>query len=163
VVCGDGLRNSSTEDCDDGNTLSDGNGCAANCEYNNTCGNGRVEVSAEDCDDGDTIDDGDGCGANCERNAGFCGDDIIQAGVEVCDPPTGDATCDDDCTANVCGDGLVNWASENCDDGDLQDGDGCNSNCFSGNGELCGNGIDDDADGNSDCFDDECVITEMCS
>ena len=67
----------------------------------------------------------------------------------------------------VCGDGMVQWWSELCDDGNTVDGDGCGADCVT---EVCGNGIlqpdlgeecDDgnlrDEDGcNSDCQEEYC-------
>jgi cysteine-rich repeat protein len=63
-VCGDGWWNPETEDCDDGNTLDDGNGCDANCRANNQCGDGVVQDAIEECDDGNR-DPGDGCDERC--------------------------------------------------------------------------------------------------
>ncbi|MCA9516000.1 MAG: hypothetical protein KC635_13735, partial [Myxococcales bacterium] len=43
----------------------------------------------------------------------------------------GDASCDRDCTAPSCGDGVVNTAAgEACDDGGTEDGDGCSATCL---------------------------------
>jgi cysteine-rich repeat protein len=52
---------------------------------------------------------------------------------EVCDDGgSGSATCDPDCTLPLCGDGIENTlAGEQCDDGNLVDGDGCESTCIS--------------------------------
>ncbi len=160
-VCGDGHVNFGTEECDDGNTTSDGNGCGGNCRGNNVCGNGRVEVWLEECDDGDDVDSGNGCSATCKRNRGYCGDDVVQPGAEICDPPMGDGSCDDDCSPNVCGDGYVNFWTENCDDGDQVDGNGCPNDCTVG-GELCIDNIDNDADGQTDCADPDCFGTGLC-
>jgi Lectin C-type domain len=45
-----------------------------------------------------------------------CGDSVVQAG-EACDDGKATATCDQDCSAVVCGDGVVNSAAgEVCDD-----------------------------------------------
>jgi MYXO-CTERM domain-containing protein len=42
-----------------------------------------------------------------------------------------DASCDADCSAAECGDGVTNAsAGEECDDGGLIDGDGCSSSCL---------------------------------
>ena len=92
LVCGDGRRVKTGEQCDDGNVV-DGDGCSAKCKveagwrcegtysYNNqmynltgtlmtpsvcvaqSCGDGHVKFH-EQCDDGNTID-GDGCSAKC--------------------------------------------------------------------------------------------------
>lgn len=92
------------------------------------CGDG-VKAGAEGCDDGDTSS-GDGCSASCTVESGYsctgtapsvcvtvCGDSIV-AGSEACDAGGEALSCDDDCTAVVCGDSNVNAAaSEECDDG----------------------------------------------
>jgi cysteine-rich repeat protein len=44
------------------------------------------------------------------------------------------------CIKNSCGDGVVQ-SLEACDDGDIEDGDGCSANCLST--ETCGNGVVD--------------------
>lgn len=50
--CGDGHRNVDLEDCDDGNALDDGNGCSADCRFDNGCPDGHLEPIVEACDDG---------------------------------------------------------------------------------------------------------------
>jgi cysteine-rich repeat protein len=64
-------------------------------------------------------------------------------------------------TIPVCSDGVVN-GTEVCDDGDLEDGDGCDSNCTP---TACGNGIvtfgEECDDGNTDDLDgcdSSCVV-----
>lgn len=58
-----------------------------------------------------------------------CGDGVVQA-PEVCDGGGETPSCDVDCTAAGCGDGVVNlMAGEVCDDGNPADGDGCESSC----------------------------------
>lgn len=95
------------------------------------CGNGVSQAYAsEACDDGNTTDNGNGCSATCKR-VGTCGDNITQSIFESCDAGgINSAVCDSDCTAPVCGDGIRNAANgENCDDGNVNNGDGCNSTC----------------------------------
>jgi cysteine-rich repeat protein len=90
------------------------------------CGDGQVEF-AEECDDGNEVS-GDGCDADCFVEA--CGNGIVQAG-EDCDDAGVSAQCDADCTPPECGDGTFNlFAGEACDDGNLQDGDGCSAACL---------------------------------
>jgi hypothetical protein len=56
-----------------------------------------------------------------------CGDSVVQPG-EACDDGKATATCDADCSAVVCGDGVVNGAAgEVCDDGAT--GQYCNATC----------------------------------
>jgi cysteine-rich repeat protein len=50
---------------------------------------------------------------------------------EQCDDGGTTAACDADCTTNVCGDGFFNFITEQCDDGNMNDGDGCSSTCLS--------------------------------
>ena len=65
--------------------------------------------------------------------------------LEACDQ--GDANSDDvpdacrlDCTESRCGDGVQD-TGESCDDGNLEDGDGCQNTCMVSS--LCGNGAMD--------------------
>lgn len=56
-----------------------------------------------------------------------CGNGVVEAG-EACDDGVASATCDADCSAAVCGDGVVNSArGEACDD--AKTGDYCSSDC----------------------------------
>jgi cysteine-rich repeat protein len=66
VACGDSHRNSAAEQCDDGNTTDDGNGCDDQCRKNATCSNGVVEDLFEACDDGNQTGN-DGCSADCKE------------------------------------------------------------------------------------------------
>ena len=34
------------------------------------------------------------------------------------------------CQQSVCGDGVVTFGIESCDDGNTNDGDGCSADCF---------------------------------
>jgi len=122
-VCGNGLRDPG-EACDDGGTVS-GDGCSRTC-FLEVCGNGIVDPG-ERCDDGNTIS-GDYCSADCWSD-GTCGNLYLDIG-EVCDSGGASAFCDPDCTFPQCGDGLVNPAAgEQCDDGNMINGDGCESDC----------------------------------
>lgn len=96
-----------------------------------SCGNGVIQAYAsEACDDGNTTDDNNGCSTTCKR-VGFCGDNVRQNLFEACDAGgVNSAACDSDCTAPVCGDGIRNAQNgESCDDGNVVNGDGCNSTC----------------------------------
>jgi cysteine-rich repeat protein len=89
------------------------------------CGDGVVDP-AEACDDGNRVD-GDGCDSNCTPTA--CGNSIVTAGEE-CDegPLTHEGgRCLPTCKINVCGDGIPR--TNECDDGNLIDGDGCDATC----------------------------------
>jgi cysteine-rich repeat protein len=65
------------------------------------------------------------------------------------------------CNPGVCGDGVTE-GPEGCDDGNVVDGDGCDSNCVL---EICGNGVlqtgeecDDGNNDNGDGCDANCVV-----
>ncbi len=87
-----------------------------------------------------------------------CGDGVVDAELgERCEPP-GSASCDAQCRRIYavpprCGDGVID-PDEQCDDGNLVDGDGCNDcripRCGDGildPGEQCDDGNTDDTDG----------------
>jgi len=132
AICGDNVPDVG-ELCDDGNLI-DGDGCDSNCTPTG-CGN-SIATIGEGCDDGNVLD-GDGCDSNCTVTG--CGNGIPTAG-EACDGgPFGSATCDPDCTVVICGDTTLNpAANEQCDDGNVTSGDGCDANCSL---TACGNGI----------------------
>lgn len=116
--CGDGIL-LSTEECDDGNTVS-GDGCSASCTIESgfqcssgqpslcwsTCGDG-VTAANEKCDDGNTVS-GDGCSSTCKPEFGY----ICKGSPSVCAVPS------------YCGNGIVE-PGEECDDGNDHSGDGC--------------------------------------
>jgi len=171
--CGDGVVNASLgEICDDGNTL-DNDGCSPNCKIKGAgctclpgqlcqcpkvvCGNGILEGS-EKCDDGNTVA-GDGCSATCVLESGYtcpftgapcvpaCGDGIVLAPMEQCDPGVKATNMAQACSATCrwadgwvcsgtplacrqtkCGDGKIE-GTEACDDGNTTPGDGCSPTC----------------------------------
>jgi MYXO-CTERM domain-containing protein len=139
AVCGDSATQY-PEQCD---TAGSSATCDANCTLA-VCGDGTLNTAAgEGCDDGDgLLNDNcpDGPTGTCQPSA--CGDGFVDTqmpGIEVCDgngTGTGGetATCDDDCTAVLCGDGNLNpLAGEGCDDGDGLN----NDNCPDGPGGTC--------------------------
>ena len=73
-------------------------------------------------------------GAPCIRGesdaCGICGDGIMQEG-EQCDDGDDDGQneCKQDCTRNVCGDGVLLMGVEVCDDGNSDQGDECLNSC----------------------------------
>ncbi len=79
-ICGDGHTNFTLEDCDDGNTTNDGNGCSNLCKFNNACGNGMVEQFGEQCDTGGNSVT---CDADCTDVQ--CGDGYVNTVMEQCD------------------------------------------------------------------------------
>jgi len=80
--------------------------------------------------------DSDFCDLDC--SSARCGDNHVNAPFgEECDEtylvagtPESTATCDEDCTFPECGDGYENDFLEECDDGNTDSGDGCDSNCL---------------------------------
>ena len=92
------------------------------------CGDGVVEGS-EACDDGNG-DDTDACLGTCELAS--CGDGFVHAGVEECDDQNtdNDDGCVETCTLPTCGDGFVSPSEgETCDDADMVDHNGCDTDC----------------------------------
>ncbi len=119
LTCGNGKPNEG-EACDDGNRAS-GDGCSSECEVEPgyvcdasgcelACGNGK-ENEGETCDDGNRAS-GDGCSSKCKIEAGY-----------LC--PTFGAMCYEVPVESYCGDGIVDPASEVCDDGNDYSDDGC--------------------------------------
>jgi cysteine-rich repeat protein len=119
------------------------------------CGNGNLEFG-EECDDGNPFD-GDGCSAGCviegptecihdqcvaggPLDPGLCGPCVAQvcavdsyccttAWDDICVGEVA-SICGETCGApEVCGNGVLE-PSEECDDGNLVDGDGCSSACI---------------------------------
>ncbi len=129
-VCGDGLLRG-LERCDDGGSLTPG--CSDTCGLEDgftcdtpgepcratVCGDGETE-GTEGCDDGPNDFPFDGC-FQCVKEP-------------VCVASECDAQC---------GDGLV-YTFEECDDGNLQNGDGCDDFCFIEPGFQC---VDEGGDG----------------
>ncbi|MFT3694579.1 MAG: DUF4215 domain-containing protein [Kofleriaceae bacterium] len=151
--CGDGFV-SPNEGCDPG-SMGETAACNKNCTVAK-CGDGYVNTKftptgaagPEQCDLG-TGNNGDTLSCTSKCQIATCGDSLVQAGVEQCDTGGMSATCDDDCTKPVCGDGKTNTQYkpdgihfEACDHGDSNGtmNDSCDAICqISG----CGNGIVD--------------------
>lgn len=149
-TCGDGFLGPD-EQCDAGaQNVAPGPGvqpddCVAGTCAIGACGNGTTDTGlGEECDPADPAHAGGGCTPVCTLNV--CGDGHV-GGSETCDD--GNAAeydaCKNDCTVNVCGDGVLrqrrahddvaagpdrwpNTTGENpeaCDDGNLDNTDGC--------------------------------------
>lgn len=171
------------EECDDGNRIDD-DGCNNECKGigESQCGNG-IREGDEECDDGGwchnlalscSIYDEEPCGVafyTCSRSGGACfkqsdcdpdGECINVAPECIQDACDG---CDNNCRFSptndfACGNG-IKQCDEECDDGNLDDGDGCTSLCEK---EFCGDGqtqedLGEECDmgmGNSDVLPDSC-------
>ncbi|MEZ4366406.1 MAG: DUF4215 domain-containing protein [Kofleriaceae bacterium] len=152
-VCPNGVRDAG-EQCDDGNDVG-GDGCNPGCLLPR-CGDGYLDLAAgEVCDDGN-ITSGDGCAANCQSDES-CGNGIrdlargeecdcgvdplaLPGGCPMVNDGTGaepDATCRGDCLLVRCGNGRLD-PGEDCDDGNLDNSDGCLNSCRH---PSCGDGI----------------------
>ncbi|MCH2108718.1 MAG: DUF4215 domain-containing protein [Polyangiaceae bacterium] len=126
----------------------------AACNRFAICGDAQLQFP-EQCDDGNKDAD-DGCNEFCKLEDGYqcdetglcttttCGDGIVE-GTEMCEPGQEGCTPNcrfaPDCSAGACtsdcGDGILLGDLEECDDGNLLDGDGCNSSCQIEEGYLC--------------------------
>jgi cysteine-rich repeat protein len=127
--CGDGVTDMG-EQCDDGNDIL-GDGCTPTC-VPSLCGNGILEIG-EECDEGKRNSDTepDACSMLCLMPR--CGDGILDPSFgERCDAGIANAatpdTCRPWCAPPRCGDGIQDSAEE-CDDGNIQFGDGCDVRC----------------------------------
>ncbi len=135
-TCGDGVV-ANNELCDDGEAANDGSygHCGGDClSRGNYCGDGNFDAGdGEACDDGENLSGyGQGCAPGCQLPA-ECGDGEIDAVFgEECDDGDNDGSygsCTDTCQhALRCGDG-ERQEGEQCDDGNLLNGDGCSLMC----------------------------------
>jgi cysteine-rich repeat protein len=88
------------------------------------CGNGTVDAG-EQCDS--KVDTAT-CNADCTLVK--CGDGHANAVAgEQCDNIGESPTCSATCKTPACGDGIWNFMVEQCDDGNVADGDGCSHDC----------------------------------
>ncbi|HYC01208.1 MAG TPA: DUF4215 domain-containing protein [Candidatus Limnocylindrales bacterium] len=125
------------------------------------CGNTVIDAG-EGCDDGNEIS-GDGCTSACVDE--FCGDGTINDnGAEECDDGLGNSNttpdaCRENCTEPICGDGVTDTGEE-CDDGNMDEDDGCTTACTScGNGSTSGpEACDDGNNDNGDCCAADCTF-----
>ncbi len=112
--CGDGIIDDRTdEQCDDGNDA-DGDGCEVGCTY--SCGEDA------DCDDGNVCNGAEVC--DPERHV--CGAGTTADDGTECD--TDRACFEGRCIGLGCGNDVLE-DGEDCDDGNSEDGDGCDADC----------------------------------
>ena len=183
--CGDGFLQTDAEACDEGEANAETGACLPGC-IEASCGDGWVQEGVEACDDGNTVTEECAygevsctvCDAQCNQIAGaihVCGDGIVDPG-EDCDDGNAETescaygepectVCDETCSeifgqTRSCGDGIVNGDADNpeaCDDGNLDNTDGCLNSCSEsgcgdgivGPGEACDDG---NADNNDSCL-----------
>jgi cysteine-rich repeat protein len=116
--CGDGVVDD-IEQCDDGNGVG-GDGCENDCTF--TC------AADQKCDDGDPCNGAE----RCDQSTHVCAAGSALADGARCG--SGRVCRAGVCVASSCGDGVVT-PPEECDDGNVVDGDGCDScrfGCVSG-------------------------------
>ncbi|HEX9103663.1 MAG TPA: DUF4215 domain-containing protein, partial [Polyangia bacterium] len=154
AVCGNGIVEAG-EDCDFGanngpNTGCESGTCKFSCANQAACDDGNPCNGVETCDPvtaangdvghkcnaGTPEADGTACGTAkvciakiCQNST--CGDGVVDPRTENCDPPgsvVGGKTCDSHCHLIVCGDARLE-DTEQCDDGNTTNLDGCDSAC----------------------------------
>jgi cysteine-rich repeat protein len=166
AVCGDGIVQGN-EQCDDDNA-SNTDACTNICK-NARCGDGFVRAGVEQCDDGNT-NNNDACSNSCV--SAQCGNGVVNVG-EQCDDGNGNIGdliadfCDPNCTNPTCGNGVLGVSQifgfpfpEDCDDGNLINGDGCDSTCFTETAAVCGNGT---VEAGEQCDDGDTTSGDGCS
>lgn len=132
------------------------NNCNPSCE-SSRCGDRYVDPDGVDNNignyDDESCDEGSYCnnGNDCTRDASVCANGLFE-----CNPRSLNG-CSSTCTAGACGDGDLDYDGadnilgtdddEECDDGNLVNGDGCSSNCSH---EYCGDGYRDSNGPNDD-------------
>jgi cysteine-rich repeat protein len=150
AVCGNGTTETG-EQCDFGSANGPGTGCESNCQFSCT-------ILPDSCDDGNPCNGTETCtmimvngrpGQRCNATAApapgtMCGSGQICLGMlcvtstcgdgfvstingEQCEPPN-TMTCSSTCRNIVCGDG-VRAGTEQCDDNNTTNLDGCDSTC----------------------------------
>lgn len=148
--CGNGFVEPELgEECDPG---IDAN-CSEDCKIESYCGDGEVDpLMGETCEPS--------LNPECDDDCTYCGDGTIDEDEE-CDNGEGngqDGECRADCTAPMCGDGIVDWPEETCDPADPDAPDNCRTCDLDDGGTYCGDGI---VNGDEEC--DLEVETNTCT
>lgn len=120
ATCGNGAIDG-TEACDFGAANGSGTGCEVDCRFSCTMVSGA-------CDDSDPCNGVEMCGAVTVAGQGGqkCVAGTALANATSCG--TGKICVNAACTTAVCGDGFTT-GTEECDDADQMDGDGCDNDC----------------------------------
>jgi cysteine-rich repeat protein len=119
------------EECDDGNT-EPGDGCSPTCTCDSTsCGDGRaVPGCGEECDLGPgNCAPGLCCESGCDSHCMVIG---ICSGSHACCHQATDCSAGEGC----CGDATLD-VGEQCDDGNVHDGDCCDASCHVETSDAC--------------------------
>jgi cysteine-rich repeat protein len=137
--CGDGIVDDRSEECDDGNVLP-GDECAPDCLLVGGC-----EID-DDCPLGD-----DTCAESyCDPATGACLDRLEDDDTPCTSDLVASGSCRDGyCFAAGCGDGVLD-ATEECDDGNMEPGDGCSAFCKP------------ECRTDDECIQDPCFGTQTC-
>jgi len=134
--CGDGVK-LSVEECDDGNATT-GDGCTSTChvEPGYVCAKPNAACTKTVCGDGKV--EGDEVCDKGSKNGLFTGDPNNPGCSLNCtpEPKCREANGTTHACAATCGDGMK-MGKEECDDGNLADGDGCSSTCTKEAGFSC--------------------------
>ena len=163
LVCGDGIVDETTEQCDDGNVVN-GDGCSSTCQT-------ELQVQCIDSDGGlnpsakGIVTGGfpsqqfdDACEGDGYVQEWYCLNNLPDDQSLTC--PSG-STCQGGACRVVCGNGVVN-SNEQCDDGNQVSGDGCTS-CVA---DYCGDGdinLDTTLQSMDECDDGNNVNSDGCS
>jgi cysteine-rich repeat protein len=152
-LCGDGIVWQGVEECDDGNRYNT-DSCPNTCMLP-VCGDGYQWIGHEPCDDGNSINT-DNCLNSCQLPV--CGDGHVWQGRETCDDGELNGQplhCNAQCsgmTQATCGNSILEHGEE-CEDGNLNDQDGCSSLCRL---EYCGDGVLQPGLGETCEYDSQC-------
>ena len=146
--------------CADGERCVDPEGEEGARCVENLCGDGTI-TGDEECDDGNDVNT-DACTNACTLP--ICGDGIVNANEECDEGNLNSDTAADTCRANCkrpsCGDGVRDpGLGEGCDDGNIDNGDECTSECIPadwGDGIVDGEEECDDGIGTSDPLPNAC-------
>ncbi|CAD7955286.1 unnamed protein product, partial [Amoebophrya sp. A25] len=156
-TCGNGVKEL-FETCDVANTVGcDAQNCTTDPGYycdatgvckQAVCGDGNRDTDiGETCDDRNTVD-GDGCSSTCQVERGYTCRRHAQFDADAC--RLFNAAPRGSCVA-TCGNGILE-SMEECDDGNLDDSDGCDRDCRIRTGFACTNrALPNNTVGNSTC------------